>query len=53
MKTNTIELPDDLRLSGPETTLESDLAREVRLAVAVEWYRRGGSPSARVPRAPA
>lgn len=39
MKTITVEVPDDLAevIGGSE----EGLAREIRLAAAVEWYRQG------------
>jgi predicted HTH domain antitoxin len=39
MKTVELELPDDLAefFGGSD----EDLAREIRLAAAIEWYRRG------------
>ncbi len=41
MKTITIELPDDLELPGSNSPSDTELAREARLAVAVDWYRQG------------
>jgi predicted HTH domain antitoxin len=37
MKTITIEVPDDLSLPASD----EEIAREFRLAAAVEWYREG------------
>ena len=41
MKTITIELPDNLSLPGSDAPSDKDLEREVRLALAIEWYRQG------------
>ena len=39
MKTITIEIPDDLAL--PDSPSDEDLARELKLAAAIKWYREG------------
>jgi predicted HTH domain antitoxin len=38
MRTVTIEIPDNLRL--PFAASEEDLARELRLAAAIQWYHQ-------------
>jgi predicted HTH domain antitoxin len=39
MRTITIEIPDDLAL--PDSPSDEELARELRLAAAIKWYREG------------
>jgi predicted HTH domain antitoxin len=39
MKTDTIEIPDDL--AYPAGASDEDIARDARLALAILWYDRG------------
>jgi predicted HTH domain antitoxin len=39
MKTITVEIPEGLTL--PDSPSDEDLARELKLAAALKWYREG------------